>query len=153
MLDLKRIREDPEAVKRAIADKRVDLDLDALLAADQRALALSRAVQELQERRNQNAKAIPKASSSDRAELIAEGRRIGDEIAALKPAIDAAEGALRELLLQVPNIPADSAPRGSSEADNVVVKSVGEPTRCRSEERRVGKECSLTCRSRWSPYH
>lgn len=129
MLDLKRIREDPEAVKRAIADKRVDLDLDALLAADQRALALSRAVQELQERRNQNAKAIPKASSSDRAELIAEGRRIGDEIAALKPAIDAAEGALRELLLQVPNIPADSAPRGSSEADNVVVKSVGEPTR------------------------
>ena len=25
--------------------------------------------------------------------------------------------------------------------------------RCRSEERRVGKECSLTCRSRWSPYH
>ena len=26
-------------------------------------------------------------------------------------------------------------------------------TACRSEERRVGKECSLTCRSRWSPYH
>ena len=25
--------------------------------------------------------------------------------------------------------------------------------RARSEERRVGKECSLTCRSRWSPYH
>ena len=23
----------------------------------------------------------------------------------------------------------------------------------RSEERRVGKECHLTCRSRWSPYH
>ena len=27
----------------------------------------------------------------------------------------------------------------------------GEATR--SEERRVGKECHLTCRSRWSPYH
>src|SRR3546814_19684033 len=25
--------------------------------------------------------------------------------------------------------------------------------RCRSEERRVGKECVSTCRSRWSPYH
>ena len=24
---------------------------------------------------------------------------------------------------------------------------------CRSEERRVGKECAITCRSRWSPYH
>src|SRR3546814_10625029 len=27
------------------------------------------------------------------------------------------------------------------------------PVRCRSEERRVGKECVSTCRSRWSPYH
>ena len=27
------------------------------------------------------------------------------------------------------------------------------PGRIRSEERRVGKECRLTCRSRWSPYH
>src|SRR3546814_2801021 len=26
-------------------------------------------------------------------------------------------------------------------------------SRCRSEERRVGKECVSTCRSRWSPYH
>ena len=28
-----------------------------------------------------------------------------------------------------------------------------EPAFARSEERRVGKECSVTCRSRWSPYH
>lgn len=129
MLDLKQIRENPEAVKRAIAEKRVSLDLDALLAADQSALALSRTLQELQEKRNGNAKLIPKATASERPELIAEGRRIGDEIAALKPAIDAAEAGLRELLLLVPNIPAESAPRGASEADNVVVKTVGDPTR------------------------
>ena len=30
---------------------------------------------------------------------------------------------------------------------------IGDPAQVRSEERRVGKECSLTCRSRWSPYH
>ncbi len=129
MLDLKQIRENPEAVKRAIAEKRVSLDLDTLLAADQQALALSRTLQELQEKRNGNAKLIPKATATERPELIAEGRRIGDEIAALKPAIDAAEARLRDLLLLVPNIPADSAPRGVSEADNVVVKTVGEPTR------------------------
>jgi seryl-tRNA synthetase len=45
----------------------------------------------------------------------------------LKPAIDAADAALRDLLLLVPNIPAESAPRGASEADNVVVKTVGAP--------------------------
>ena len=31
--------------------------------------------------------------------------------------------------------------------------SLAEPVRARSEERRVGKECLLECRSRWSPYH
>jgi len=129
MLELKRIRENPEVIRRAIADKRLSFDLDALLTADRHALALSRAAQELQEKRNANAKAIPKASAADRPALIAEGRRIGDELAALKPDIDAAEAGLRELLLQVPNIPAESAPRGASEADNVVVKVVGEPTR------------------------
>jgi seryl-tRNA synthetase len=129
MLDLKQIRENPDLVKRAIADKRLSLDLDALLEADKAALALARQLQELQEKRNQNAKLIPKATATERPDLIAEGRRIGDEIAALKPAIDAADVALRDLLLLVPNIPAESAPRGASEADNVVVKTVGEPTR------------------------
>jgi seryl-tRNA synthetase len=126
MLDLKLIRENSDAVRRAIADKHVGLDLDALLAADTRSLALTRSLQDLQEKRNQNAKLIPKASAAERPQLIAEGRKIGDAIAALKPQIDQAEAALRELLLQVPNIPAAEAPRGKSEADNVVVKTVGE---------------------------
>src|SRR3546814_19412050 len=34
-----------------------------------------------------------------------------------------------------------------------VFKRLGDPVKARSEERRVGKECVSTCRSRWSPYH
>src|SRR3546814_16137308 len=30
---------------------------------------------------------------------------------------------------------------------------ISDATGCRSEERRVGKECASTCRSRWTPYH
>jgi seryl-tRNA synthetase len=129
MLDLKQIRENPDAVKRAITDKRVTLELDDLLAAADKVLELTRAQQSLQEKRNQNAKLIPKASAEERPQLIAEGRKIGDELSGMKPAIDAAEAALREWLLKVPNIPAESAPRGASEADNVVVKTVGEQAR------------------------
>src|SRR3546814_14202269 len=33
------------------------------------------------------------------------------------------------------------------------VKEIAKDCRCRSEERRVGKECVSTCRSRWSPSH
>lgn len=135
MLDLKQIRDNPERVRRATTDKHLALDLDALLAADRQTSSLTRSLQELQERRNQNAKLIPKASSSERAGLIEEGRRIGEAIAALKPELAQSEARLHELLLQVPNIPAEHAPRGASEADNVVVRVVGEPPRFAFEPR------------------
>src|SRR3546814_10073252 len=35
----------------------------------------------------------------------------------------------------------------------ILAKAEEQAARCRSEERRVGKECVSTCRSRWSPYH
>src|SRR6187431_1364633 len=42
----------------------------------------------------------------------------------------------------------------SGRADTTTVKRPGSMlTPLRSEERRVGKECGLLCRSRWSPYH
>src|SRR3546814_19718911 len=37
--------------------------------------------------------------------------------------------------------------------DRRAIEQPDEPGRVRSEERRVGKECVSTCRSRWSPYH
>jgi seryl-tRNA synthetase len=129
MLDLKQIRENPEAVRRAIADKHVELNLNELLSAADKVVGLTHAQQRLQEQRNRNAKLIPSAAAEERPRLIAEGRKIGEELAAMKPAIDAAESELRDWLLKVPNIPAENAPRGASEADNVVVKVVGEPTR------------------------
>ena len=37
--------------------------------------------------------------------------------------------------------------------DDMMAMSKSETAQARSEERRVGKECTMTCRSRWSPYH
>ena len=37
--------------------------------------------------------------------------------------------------------------------ENVILSKLDEIINIRSEERRVGKECVSTCRSRWSPYH
>src|SRR3546814_15309904 len=43
---------------------------------------------------------------------------------------------------------------GETEADfDYLLQWLGEAQLDRSEERRVGKECVSTCRSRWSPYH
>src|SRR3546814_11900570 len=49
---------------------------------------------------------------------------------------------------------ADSSPRVSTRPNQFALRSpITKSWRCRSEERRVGKECVSTCRSRWSPYH
>src|SRR3546814_3700015 len=48
----------------------------------------------------------------------------------------------------------DRDDRGGAEAaDQLVGEQRGRGDHQRSEERRVGKECVSTCRSRWSPYH
>ena len=44
----------------------------------------------------------------------------------------------------------DHHERRLGEAADAIAAEVGDD---RSEERRVGKECTATCRSRWSPYH
>ncbi|HEY3667394.1 MAG TPA: serine--tRNA ligase [Polyangiaceae bacterium] len=127
MLDLKFIRENPAAVRDAIRDKRAPLDLDELLSVDQTVLNLNRDLQELQEERNRNAKLVPKAPPAEKPQLIERGREIGAQIVALKPKLDEAQAQLKQLLLITPGIPAKEAPRGESEADNVVVRTSGTP--------------------------
>ena len=62
---------------------------------------------------------------------------------------------LREILVAVNsdakglNVATDETAQARAEAIRKRVTSGGE----RSEERRVGKECTIQCRSRWSPYH
>src|SRR3546814_3183325 len=45
-----------------------------------------------------------------------------------------------------------SPPCGAVARDGELLRSRAELSKLRSEERRVGKECVSTCRSRWSPY-
>lgn len=125
MLDLKFIRENPDAVKTAIAQKRVGLNLDDLLAQDQIVLKLKQETQELQEKRNAHSKKIPKASNEERPALIEEGRKIGVELDAMKPKLAEEEEKLKQLLYLVPMIPSPEAPIGKDDSENVEVKKAG----------------------------
>src|SRR3546814_196670 len=60
----------------------------------------------------------------------------------------AALGDLRHGLADVGAVLEDGIARGDIRQGDLVAERDG-----RSEERRVGKECVSTCRSRWSPYH
>jgi len=125
MLDLKFIRENPEAVKTAIAQKRVGLNLDDLLKQDQVVLKLKQETQELQEKRNAHSKKIPKATNEERPALIEEGRKIGAELDAMNPKLAEEEEKLKQLLYLVPMIPSPEAPIGKDDSENVEVKKAG----------------------------
>ncbi len=125
MLDLKFIRENAPAVKKAIEQKRVSLDLDDLLRADQELLSLKKKTQSLNEEKNANAGRMKGAVAGDKETIIARGRELNKELEAMKPAVEIAEQRLQQLLYLVPNIPSPEAPIGPDESGNVDVKQWG----------------------------
>lgn len=125
MLDIKFIRENPEAIKKAAQQKRVGLNVDELLQADKNLLDLKRKNQALNEEKNANAKKMKGASPEEREAIIKRGREIGQEIDALKDQTEAAEKALQALMYLVPMIPDPEAPVGPDESGNVQVKTWG----------------------------
>lgn len=126
MLDLKFIRENPDKVRWAIEVKRIDLDLDKLLEADQKVVKLKRQIQVLNEEKNANSKRMGKATTEERPQIIERGKQIGEELKQLEPQLREGEEELRIYLLQVPNIPDEDVPVGADESENVEVKRWGE---------------------------
>ena len=125
MVDLKFIRENAEAVKKAIQLKRVSLNLDDLLRADQELLALKKQSQALNEEKNANAAKMKGATPADREAIIARGRELNKEIESLKPAVELAEQRLLQLQYLVPLIPSPESPIGPDDTGNVEVKRWG----------------------------
>ncbi|GAB4021060.1 MAG: serine--tRNA ligase [Bdellovibrio sp.] len=127
MLDLKFIRENAEAMKKAVLQKNVSLSIDDLLALDKKVIELKGEIQRVQAERNAHSKKIPQASAEERPKLIEEGRAISQKLDEIKPQLDEAENQLKEMLYLVPNIPHPSAPVGKDESGNVEVKRWGTP--------------------------
>ena len=91
MLDIKFIRDNAEIVKKAISEKGEKLDIDQLLQVDSKLTQLKSELQNLQTKRNANAKKIPKATKEEREKLIEESRKIGSEIDSFKPSMQKQE--------------------------------------------------------------
>ena len=126
MIDLKRLREDPE-YRRGIERKEVGAGLlDRVLDADDARRALLAEVEELRARQNAASKEIGRAPPAEREAKIAAAGTLKDELGAKGPLLADAEVRARELLLQVPN-PADASVPDGGEEDNEMVRVVGEP--------------------------
>jgi seryl-tRNA synthetase len=127
VLDTEFIIANRDAVKRAIEVKGVMLDVDALLHLHEDTKKRLQQIEQLRAERNALSKQISSAPKDGRQALINESRRIGDQLKELEPELRERQERLRELLLQVPNIPGPDEPVGMDEEANVEVRRWGEP--------------------------
>jgi seryl-tRNA synthetase len=127
MLDLRLIREQPEAVARALADKGGGDLIEAILARDTERRRLIKETDDLKALRNRASAEIGKARGAVSEEQRAEMRRVGDRVKLLDAELKAVDDAIEALLVQVPNVPHPSVPPGKSDADNVEVRRWGTP--------------------------
>ena len=128
MLDLKLIREQPDAVKQRLKDKGSEAkDIDTILDLDSRRRQLIQDVETLKQERNQASQQVGalKKKGEDATDVIERTRMIGQEIKSLDDQLKAIQEELDGLLDRIPNLPHESVPVGKSAADNMVIKAWG----------------------------
>ena len=128
MLDLKAIREDPEAARAALARRGAAESLDELLRLDARRRELLPEIEDGRARQNKASEAIAEAKrgGGDAEAELAEMRELAPRIKQLEAELGEVEAALEELAAQLPNLPDPDAPDGMTEEDAVVLREVGE---------------------------
>lgn len=127
MLDIQFIRDNAEHVQKKTREKGYDVDVGRLLTLDvERRTRLTQA-EELRRRRNEQASAL-KSGGRPSPEQIAAGKQLKEELAQIETDLKAIDGQYDALLASIPNMPLDYVPVGASEDDNVVIRTVGEPT-------------------------
>jgi len=130
MLDIKRLRTETEEVKAALARRKEEVDIDAVLALDEKRRALLYEAEQMKARQNEVSKEIPKMKKAgeDTTEILAEMRTLSDKVKALDTETRETEEALEKMLLRIPNIPNPTVPDGDTDEDNVEIRRFGEPT-------------------------
>ncbi len=129
MLDPKFLRENTDAVRKGVARKKFQVDLDAVLAADERrrhAVTEFESARAGQNAANQAMAKLPKGSPEFVAK-VAEMKALSAKVKELEKSVADAESSWRDACLTVPNIPDPSVPEGRAEADNVVAAAWGDP--------------------------
>ena len=129
MLDLRLIREHPDDVQRALAEKGGADLIPAILARDGERRRLVKEADDLKAQRNTASEAIGRAKKrgEDASAEQARMREVGERIKALDAELKTIDADMERLLEQVPNVPHPSVPRGKSDEDNVEVRRWGTP--------------------------
>lgn len=129
MLDIKFIRENLELVKDAAKKKHVNVDLDGLIALDEKRRSLLTVIESKKSEQNLvSPKVAVTTDDGERAALILTMKALKEEIQVKEDELKEVMQGWQATMLQVPNIPDMSVPEGKDDSDNREVKVWGERT-------------------------
>lgn len=130
MLDIRRIRNNPDEVKKALSKRHGDYPIDEILKLDEDRRSLLTKVEEMKAEQNKVSKEIPllKKEGKDATEVIKQMKSLSDEVKELDVEVKEIDEKIKQHLLNIPNTPNDSVVEGVSDEDNVEVRKYGEPT-------------------------
>lgn len=126
MIDIQRIREDPEAVKEAIAILGAEAPIDEIVDLDLKRRKLLQELEGLRQGKNETSERIGRMEPGDeRQGLIDSMSGVNARIKALESDLRDNEDALQRAMYEVPNLPDASVPVGADESENVVLREEG----------------------------
>jgi seryl-tRNA synthetase len=131
MLDIKRIREDYDAVKAAVERRgNGDFGIGEVFQLDKKRRELLAQVEQMKNRQSVASKEIPKMKKEglDAGPLLAEMKTLSEEIKVLDGQVAETEDRLKDGILNIPNTPHPDVPVGKDDSDNVELRKNGEPT-------------------------
>ncbi len=127
MIDNKLLREQLNDVIRALSNKGFQFDTEKYQQLESQRRELQQQTENFQAKRNSIAKniGIAKSQNQDCTELLEEAQLIGQQMGNLEQELKQHQQIMQDFLAKVPNTPHESTPVGTSEADNITLKSWG----------------------------
>jgi seryl-tRNA synthetase len=130
MIDLRELKTRREEIIANVANRGMQVDVDVIIALQEQRSALMQETENLRARRNENAAMMKGKMESDRrAQLIAEGKALKEEIAAKESALEEVEKTYLAMAKTIPNYAHSAAPIGKLDTENLEIRRWGEPTR------------------------
>lgn len=129
MLDIKDIRNNYEFVKERLSVRGKEYPLEELKTLDEKRREIIGVVEEKKAYQNEISKKIPmmKKEGKDTEEIFKEMKELSNEIKGFDEELQGIDEKIREVILEIPNLPHESVPRGNDDSENIEMIKVGTP--------------------------
>lgn len=129
MLDIKKIRRNPEEVMELLKRRNPDLSLDKVLELDKKRRELLVKVEEMKAKQNAESKQVPilKKEGKDVTPILEDMKKLAEEVRVLDAEVKVVDEEIEETLMAIPNTPNPDIAIGKSDEDNKEIRRWGEP--------------------------